>query len=199
MKLNIGNETFNVKIASTDASRRRGLSGIEEDTLPDDSGLVLKYDAPKNVTITMNGMKFPLDLVFINEGKVVAIKKARIGSKDIDIGKPVTSVLEVKLGCKGSVSVGDSVEWVGEKKADGTIIMAEGGLTPEGDLHVLDDTGKVQMNVKGNERVFSRTHTTQLYDLSVDAETPADFRAIGRAMVRMINKQDTQAPQHAKN
>jgi len=199
MKLNIGNETFTVKVASTDASRRRGLSGINEESLPDDSGLVLKYEQPTNIIITMKGMKFPLDLIFINDGKVIAIKKARVSSADIDIGKPVTAVLEVKLGCKGSVSVGDEVDWVGEKKEDGTIVMAEGGLTPEGDLHVLDDTGKVQMNVKGNERVFSRIHTTQLYDLVIDAETPADFRAVGRAMVRMINKQDTQAPQHSDN
>lgn len=199
MKLKVGNETFNVKVASTDASRRRGLSGINEESLPDDSGLVLKYDTPTSMTVTMNGMKFPLDLIFINGDKVVAVKKARLGIPDIDIGKPITCVLEVKLGCKGSISVGDLVEWIGEKKDDGTIVMAEGGLTPEGDLHVLDDTGKIQMNVKGNERVFSRIHTSQLYDLAVDAETPADFRAIGRAMVRMINKQDTQAPQHSKN
>lgn len=199
MKLNIGKETFTVKVASTDASRRRGLSGINEESLPDDSGLVLKYSEPTSMTVTMSGMKFPLDLIFINDGKVIAVKKARVGAADIDIGKPVSDVLEVKLGCKGSVSVGDSVEWIGEKKEDGTIVMAEGGLTPEGDLHVLDDTGKVQMNVKGNERVFSRIHTAQLYDLAIDAETPADFRAVGRAMVRMINKQDTQAPQHSKN
>ncbi len=199
MKLSIGKETFTVKVASTDTSRKKGLAGINETSLPDGAGLVLKYSEPTSMTITMVGMLFPLDLIFINDDKVIAIKKGRVGAPDIDIGKPITSVLEIKLGSKGNIKVGDIVSWIGEKKEDGTIEMADGGLAPKGDLHVLDDTGKVQMNVKGDERVFSRIHTAQLYDLAVDAETPADFRAIGRAMVRMINKQDTQAPQHSDN
>jgi len=199
MKLNVGKETFNVKVASTDASRKKGLSGISEASLPDDAGLVLKYDTPTDMVITMVGMSFPLDLIFINDDKVIDVRKGRVGGADINIGKPITCVLEVKLGTKGSVKIGDTVDWIGEKKEDGTIVMADGGLTPEGNLHVLDDTGKIQMNVKGNERVFSRIHTEQLVDLATDAESQADFRAIGRAMVRMINRQNSQDQQFSKN
>jgi hypothetical protein len=77
--------------------------------------------------------------------------------------------------------------------------MVEGGLVPEGELHVLDEDGKIQMNVAGNERVFSRIHTKQLYNLAVKAQEPTDYRRLGRAMVRMITRQNTQKPQFSKN
>jgi len=196
MKLNIGNEQFTVKVASYDITRKRGLSGIK--SLPKGNGLVLKYDVPTSMTVTMRGMNFPLELIFIKDYKVIAIKKAKTWDPDIDIGEPVDMVLEINLGDKGSIKVGNEVSWVGEKIDKDTIIMAEGGIIPEGELHVLDENGKVQMNVKGNERVFSRIHTKQLHNLSVNASTPTDFKRIGRAMVRMINKQNIQKPQFSK-
>ena len=197
MKLNVGNEQFTVKVASSDASRKRGLSGLK--SLPNGHGLVLKYDKPTFMTVTMRGMNFPLSLIFVRDSTVIAIKKANTWDQDIDIGKAIDFVLEINKGDEGSIKIGNDVSWVGEKTENDTIIMAEGGITPDGNLHVLDEDGKVQMNVEGNERVFSRIHTRQLYNLSLNASEPADFRRIGRAMVRMINKQDNQKPQFSKN
>jgi len=197
MKLNIGEEQFIVKVASSEASRKRGLSGVK--SLPKGNGLVLKYSEPTTMTVTMKGMNFPLDLIFIKDYKVIAVKKANTWDTDIDIGKPIDMVLEVNAGDKGSIKIGNDVSWIGEKTDKDTIIMAEGGLVPEGTLHVLDEDGKVQMNTMGNERVFSRIHTRQLYNLSVNAKNPSDFKRIGRAMVRMLNKQNTQPLQFSKN
>lgn len=197
MKLKIGEEIFTVKVASSDAGRRKGLSGIK--SMPKGAGLVLKYDTPTEMNITMKGMNFPLDLIFIKDNKVTAIKKGKIWDTAIPSGGPIDMVLEINAGEKGSIKVGNEISWVGEKKDDSTIVMAEGGVAPKGEMHVLDEDGKVQMNVKGNERVFSRIHTAQLHHLCKNATTPAQFKAIGRAMVRMINKQNSQKPQFSKN
>lgn len=197
MKLNVGDEQFIVKVASSDTARKRGLSGVK--SLPKGNGLVLKYDEPTSMKITIRGMNFPLDLIFIRDSKVIAVKKAKVWDPDISIEEPIDSVLEINLGEKGSIKTGDSVSWVGEKIKKDTIIMAEGGLVPEGDLHVLDEDGKVQMNVKGDERVFSRIHTKQLYNLAIKAKEPSDYKRLGRAMVRMITRQNTQKPQFSKN
>lgn len=196
MKLRVGDETFSVKVVSSDSGRRRGLSGLK--SLPSGNGLVLKYDEPTSMTVTMRGMNFPLDLIFIRDSKVIAVKKAKIWDTDIDVGEPIDMVLEINLGEKGSIKKGDEVSWVGSKEGD-TIVMAEGGLVPSGEMHVLDENGRVQMNVDGNERVFSRIHTGQLHHLCSKAKTEADFRAIGKAMVRMVNKQNSQKPQFSKN
>lgn len=195
MKLSIGDNSFDVKVASTDAQRKQGLKRVDGNTIPKGSGLVLKYDKAQNVPITMKDMIFPLDLVYIHDGKVVATKQANPGDDDIDINTPVDNVLELKMGEGGKIKIGDEVSWVGTRDGN-TIQMADGGLTPEGDYHLLNEDGKVQMNLEGVERVFSRIHTKQLYDLSKKAESPANYRAIGRAMLRMLNKQNTQQQQY---
>ena len=195
MKLNIGDNSFSVKVADTDDRRQNGLKRVKGDTIPKGSGLVLKYDKAQNVPITMKDMTFPLDLVFIKNGKVVTTKQAKPGDKDIDIGSPVDHVLEVKMGEGGKIKKGDIVSWVGSIEGD-TVTMADGGLTPEKDLQLLDEDGKIQMNLDGVERVFSRIHTKQLYDLSKKGKDSINHRAIGRAMVRMLNEQNTQQQQY---
>ena len=191
MKLNIGDNSFDVKVASDDSNRQRGLKGVNGKTIPKGSGLVLKYDKPQKVPITMKDVSFPLDLIFIKDNKVVSSKQAHPGSDDIDIGTEVDHVLEVKLGEGGKIKIGDNVSWTGSIEGN-SVQMAEGGIVPEGKAHLLDEDGKVQMNLQDDERVFSRIHTKQLYDLSKKGETATHYRAVGRAMVRMLDKQNTQ-------
>lgn len=195
MKLNIGDNSFSVKVAKTDAMRKAGLKGVKGETIPKQAGLVLKYDEAQNVPITMQGVSFPLDLVFIKDNKVVGTRQAKPGDPDIDIGSPVDHVLELKMGDGGKIKRGDTVSWTGSREGN-KISMADGGLTPEGDFQLLDEDGKVQMNLDGVERVFSRIHTKQLYDLSKEAKDPKHYRAIGRAMLRMLDKQNTQEQQY---
>lgn len=198
MKLNIGEDTFTVKIASTDKQRQSGLKRVNGGTIPKNAGLVLKYEEARNVPITMDGMSFPLDLVFIKNNKVVALKQAKPGDPDVDIKKDVDHVLELKMGEGGKIKIGDEVSWTGSRE-NGVIQMADGGIAPEGDLHLLDEDGQVQMNMKGTERIFSRIHTKQLYDLSKKGNDPNNYRAIGRAILRMLDKQNTQEEQYSDN
>jgi uncharacterized membrane protein (UPF0127 family) len=198
MKLKIGEKHYSVKVADNDSKRKRGLSGVKASTMPKNSGLVLKYDEEVVVPITMDKMKFPLDIVFMKGGKVVDVRQGNPGDPMIDIKKPVDSVLELKYGEGGSIKVGDSVSWIGSKKGN-KIKDTGSGVEKEGSYHVLDEDGNNQVNLHGSERVYSRIHTKQLYDLSVKAKSDNDFKSIGRAMMRILNKQDTQEQETVKD
>lgn len=203
MRMLIGNKEFDVKVANTDATRQRGLIGVKAGSMPANAGLVLKFDKPKPANITMEGMKFPLDLIFVKGGKVQKVVSAEPGQIGISINDISDMVIEVPKGSGKSIQTDAQAEWLGEKKPDGTIELAEGGELPsDGEMHVLDNNGAVQASLEGDERIFSRIHTAKLFDLAEKAaqsKSDDDYKKVGKAMVAMIHKQDTQDPQYAKN
>lgn len=194
MRLKIGDIDFTIKVADTPERRERGLQGISE--IPKLHGLLLKWEKPEVVSITMENMTIPLGLVFISNDKVQNVLNAEPGQAGIGINKKSDMVLEANLEDVATISKNESVEFMSKKKEGGSIDYIEGDVPAEGQLHVLDDKGVVQGNLNGNERVFSRTHTKQLYNLASKCEGEGDFKKVGRAMVRMINKQDTQKQEY---
>jgi uncharacterized membrane protein (UPF0127 family) len=203
MKLKVGDKEFTVKVASTPEQRAKGLSTVKAGSMPENAGLVLKFDTPTVANITMKEMKFPLDLVFISGDKVQKIISAEPGQENITIGKESDSVLETPIDSSQGIKPGDPVEWIGEKLEDGTIQKADGGVIAHEDaMHVLDENGKVQANIEGDERIFSRKHTARLCELAECAHTSKsdnDYKKLGMAMMRMIDKQDTQEQEYTDN
>lgn len=198
MKLKIGKKQFDVHIAEDDAARAHGLKGIQK--IPKGKGLVLKWDEPIDVSITMEGVNIPLGLVFASGGKVQEVREARVGQPDIMIRKPSDMVFEGNTEELKDIRKGDEISLVGTKEEGGTISFLEDVVPAEGNLHILDDKGIVQGNLQGNERVFSRIHTKQLYKLADKVgSNPSNtsYRALGKAIVRMINKQDIQEPEYS--
>ncbi len=193
MKVRVGNKLFNVAVADDDSKRQIGLSRIEK--MGNDEGLLMVFDEADKWPIRMSDMSFPLDLVFINDDKVVKISHAKAGSKDVIPTKPYNKVLEVNFGKSNGIKSGDAFSEVGEKKEDGTIKMANGGLDPTGPRHVLDEDGKVQGNLLGEERIFSRKDTAKLIKLANDKA----YKKLGKAVVEMIHRQDAQPPEYANN
>jgi len=108
-------QTVNVQIADTESARNLGLSGREN--LPDDTGMLFVFPAEGKFAFWMKDMKFPLDFIWIHNGKVSQIT-ANVG---IEPGLPdaalhtylpsslVDSVLEVNAGwtAKNRLKVGD--------------------------------------------------------------------------------------------
>jgi uncharacterized membrane protein (UPF0127 family) len=71
-RINTPGGTILVAIADTPAARSAGLSNREE--LRDIDGLLLKWDRPGRHPIWMAGMRFPLDLLWIDgDGRVLAV------------------------------------------------------------------------------------------------------------------------------
>jgi uncharacterized membrane protein (UPF0127 family) len=203
MKLKIGEKELSVKVADTDEKRTRGLLDIKAGSMPKSAGLVLKYNQATPANITMVGMKFPIDIIFVKDNKVQKVVPAEPGKESITINDVSDYVIEVPKGSGDDVKVGDLIDWVGEKKEDGTIEMAEGGVVAaaDGAMKVLDENGKVQGNIQGDERIFSRKHTARLLELADLASTSKsnnDYKKLGMAMMRMIDKQDTQEQEYVK-
>jgi len=193
MKIRIGDNNFEVAVADSDKKRQIGLSQLEK--LPKGKGLMMKFDSRTLTPIRMSDMSFPLDLVFIKDNKVMKVVSAEAGAKDVKPPSDYDSVLELNLGEGGKLKSGYEVESIGEKHGDGTITIAEGGLEANGPRHVLDENGKIQANLLGSERVFSRKDTEKLFKHAKDK----NLKKLGKAVVDALNRQDTQDPEYAKN
>lgn len=60
---------FRVDTANTEVQRQRGLSG--RDNLSQDNAMVFTFDTPSRQCIWMRDMKFPIDIVWLDEQKKV--------------------------------------------------------------------------------------------------------------------------------
>jgi uncharacterized protein len=117
VELAVGDATVEAEIADDDSERALGLGG--RDRLPPDAGMyfVLADSSPR---IWMKGMRFPLDLVWINGGRVVQVT-ARVpdeppGTPETRLpiyspSRPANRLLEVNAGWaeRNGVRRGDPV------------------------------------------------------------------------------------------
>ena len=114
---------ISVQIADTEAKRTKGLSGVSN--LDSGNGMLFIFGS-KGVTPTfwMKDMLIPLDIIWINGGKIVRIDKniptpvsgtADINLKIYSAGQPVDYVLEVnaEFSDKNNIKVGDAVDLTG--------------------------------------------------------------------------------------
>lgn len=112
----IGEVRISVELANTLAKKYQGLSG--RDSLCEKCGMFFVYEKPERQRFAMRGMKFPLDFIFVRNGKVVEIWKnvpapgEGESVENIDSGETADQVLEVNAGFieKYGVKIGDKIE-----------------------------------------------------------------------------------------
>lgn len=116
-EVRIGNRVaVTVEVARTEAEKVRGLSG--RDRLAPDRGMLFVYEAPARPRIWMRGMRFPLDILWIRDGRIVDLVR---GAKAPAPGEAPQEfapredaqyVLEVPAGFveRQGIAVGDRVE-----------------------------------------------------------------------------------------
>jgi uncharacterized membrane protein (UPF0127 family) len=109
-----GRVTLTVELARTVEEQVRGLSG--RPGLKPGHGILFVYDRPHPASIWMKDMRFPLDIIWIQAGRIVAIEKhappltsagpERVYTATADL------VLEVPAGFadRQKIRVGDSVQ-----------------------------------------------------------------------------------------
>lgn len=102
-KVIIGEHTFNVSVAKTTEELQKGLS--ERNSLPQEQGMLFVFDQPADHSFWMKGMKFPIDIIFINNDKIVSISKNAQPVKDenatlplYNSGASADKVLEINAG-----------------------------------------------------------------------------------------------------
>jgi len=119
-QIKVGSTNISVELAMTQEARLKGLSGRE--SLDTNSGMLFTFDNTNTVrSFWMKGMKFPLDFIWIKDGKVVQIDKnipvPPAGTEDSKLTiyasqTPVDYVLEVNAGFsdKNNIKIGDTVD-----------------------------------------------------------------------------------------
>jgi uncharacterized membrane protein (UPF0127 family) len=114
--LELGANKITVELARTQLAHYRGLSG--RDKLCDDCGMLFVFPEPRKTAFVMRDMKFPLDMIGIREGKVVAIDENVQPENDTDLTvyqnkEVVDYVLEVNAGTvrRLVIKVGDKVDF----------------------------------------------------------------------------------------
>jgi len=73
VSVQIGAATVVAEVADTSAEQMQGLSGRA--SLGADAGMLFTFDAPSRTGFWMNGMRFPLDLIYMKEHVVVELKE----------------------------------------------------------------------------------------------------------------------------
>jgi uncharacterized membrane protein (UPF0127 family)/dienelactone hydrolase len=123
VRVKVGKADIIAEVASDPFSRSRGLSGRKD--LGDKAGMLFIFDKPERWGIWMKGMYFPIDVLWIRDGKIVDLRedlappppgtpdsKLTIYRPDI----PANQVLEVNAGFVGKfdIKIGDSI-WIGSE------------------------------------------------------------------------------------
>lgn len=117
-QIKVGSGIVNIEVADTASERTKGLSG--RDSIATDSGMLFVFDSPGKYQFWMKDMKISIDMIFINNGKVVDFLKnvspPISNQKDSDLPRyqPVSDinmVLEVQNGYidKNNITSGDDV------------------------------------------------------------------------------------------
>jgi uncharacterized membrane protein (UPF0127 family) len=200
-KVQIGPIEFSIKFLYTDTQRRQGVKGMSK--LKRNEGVALLYHAPTLVTITMKDVKYDLGIIFVRDDIVVGVALGTSDGSDIEFNKPVDVVYEVLPNKAMMISIGDEVKLFGKKTKSGKILPANPNIViKENTAAVLDEDGNVQHILRGRETVFSRKDTDKLIELAELAETTGDdddYKKLGKAVMRMLNKQQANTPEYAKN
>lgn len=117
-QIRINDVIIKIEVADTPKLRRDGLGGRE--SLPEDAGMLFIFPEAKKYQFWMKGVKFPLDFIFIADGRVVdIIKNAPVVPEVIDNSSvpryqsniAVNRILEVNAGFvnRNNIKVGDNV------------------------------------------------------------------------------------------
>lgn len=192
-ELVIDDITLKLEIAATDEDRKKGLSG--RDTIDDESGMLFVFPKPGKHSMWMKDTLFPLEILFIDEqGKILEIVTGEVGNETLihPSSDKVKYVLELPVGTSEIVDLQAQddlqIGELPEVEQENEILEQENA---DAEMKLLDETGNVQMNLKGKERVFSQEKTKQMVDKAKIAESDADLIELGKLVAEEIIAQDT--------
>ncbi len=113
----ISNQKFNVEIADNDNERQKGLS--KRNDLDEKRGMLFIFERKDKYSFWMKDVKFPLDIIFIDDNKIVDIYKnvpAQEGKENTVLPTytsrtPANYVLEINGGLadKNGFKIGDTI------------------------------------------------------------------------------------------
>jgi len=127
----------------------------------------------------MKDTEIPLDIIFINEElEVISVKEGIPESKEFITEENVNFVLEVNKN--SGIKVGDDLEFISDSEVRPDIML------------VLDPSGNPQMELEGEERIFSRPHTKTLIKFAKKASVSkkdSDYKNLGKRLFKFLKIQ----------
>ncbi len=116
-ELSIGGKTLSIEVARGATEKMWGLSG--RDSLGEREGMFFIFDKEGNYGFWMKDMKFPIDMIWIRDGRVAGFSENAVpepgkhvwGLKIYYPPDAIDSVLEVNAGfvAKNGIKAGDEV------------------------------------------------------------------------------------------
>ncbi len=109
-----GRTTVTVELARTPQEKGRGLSN--RPGLSEGSGMAFVYEVPQSIGIWMKDMRFPLDILWVRDGRIVKIERdappLRSGDPERVYSAIGNLVLELPAGFadRSGIRLGDSVK-----------------------------------------------------------------------------------------
>lgn len=110
--LRIGDREWRVEVADTAELRAKGLS--DRDLLCRDCAMVFRFDTEGRYGFWMKGMRFPIDIAWIREGRIAHIER-RVPADFAGImtpEAPADTVIETNAGDLDAVPVGAEVTFL---------------------------------------------------------------------------------------
>lgn len=106
----INQTVFTVTVADEPAEQALGLGDVQ--SLQANQGMIFIFPDSQEHTFWMKGVEYPIDIIWINENKVIGSVTAYPGSVRYVSPQPVDMVLEVPAGTVASkqIGVGDRIE-----------------------------------------------------------------------------------------
>ena len=178
-KIEIGDKEYSVRIAVTDQEQSDGLKNI--DKLFDNEGMLFVFDKEDQVSMWMEDTTIPLDVIFIDEDyNVVKVQQGVPKSKELITSDNTKYVLEVNAG--SGIKIGDELDYDEEDEEEVPML-------------VIGDKGKVQVELTGGERIFSRPNSKTIAKMAKKAyktKEDKDYRALGKKIFKYIDIHNNQ-------
>ena len=178
-KIEIGDKEYSVRIAVTDQEQSDGLKNI--DKLFDNEGMLFVFDKEDQVSMWMEDTAIPLDVIFIDEDyNVVKVQQGVPKSKELITSDNTKYVLEVNAG--SGIKIGDELDYDEEDEEEVPML-------------VIGNKGKIQVELTGGERIFSRPNSKTIAKMAKKAyktKEDKDYRALGKKIFKYIDVHNNQ-------
>ena len=178
-KIEIGDKEYSVRIAVTDQEQSDGLKNI--DKLFDNEGMLFIFDKEDQVSMWMEDTTIPLDVIFIDEDyNVVKVQQGVPKSKELITSDNTKYVLEVNAG--SGIKIGDELDYDEDDEEEVPML-------------VIGNKGKIQVELTGGERIFSRPNSKTIAKMAKKAyktKEDKDYRALGKKIFKYIDIHNNQ-------
>ena len=178
-KIEIGDKEYSVRIAVTDQEQSDGLKNI--DKLFDNEGMLFVFDKEDQVSMWMEDTTIPLDVIFIDEDyNVVKVQQGVPKSKELITSDNTKYVLEVNAG--SGIKIGDELDYDEDDEEEVPML-------------VIGNKGKIQVELTGGERIFSRPNSKTIAKMAKKAyktKEDKDYRALGKKIFKYIDIHNNQ-------